>query len=87
MSSSRSVVVGPSVGPLVRLSVGDLCEKVTFRVLNGNLNLPTYLPIYLCDSSDSSDSCDSCDSCDSSDSSDSSEEEEKNRSLCEKSDL
>ena len=36
LSSSRSLVVGPSE---------DLCEKVTFRVLNGNLNLPTYLPL------------------------------------------
>ena len=41
LSSSRSVVVGPLVGWLV----GGLCEKVTFRVLNGNLNLPTYLPM------------------------------------------
>ena len=37
LSSSRSPVVGPSVRP----SVGELCEKVTFRVLNSNLNLPT----------------------------------------------
>ena len=41
LSSSRSVVVGPSVGP----SVGGLCEKVTFRILNGNLNLPTYATV------------------------------------------
>ena len=38
-SSSRSLVVGWSVRPLVR----HLCEKVTIRVSNGNLNLPTYL--------------------------------------------
>ena len=44
MVSSKSLVVCPSVG----LSVGQLCEKVTFRVSNGNLNLPkTYLPAYL----------------------------------------
>ena len=41
LSSSRSLVVGPSVRP----SVGQLCEKVTFRVSNGNFNLPTYLPM------------------------------------------
>ena len=41
LSSSRSLVVRPSV----RWSVGGLCEKVTFRVLNCNLNLPTYLPM------------------------------------------
>ena len=35
-SSSRSLVVGPSVGP----SVQDRCEKVTFRVSNGYLNPP-----------------------------------------------
>ena len=41
LSSSRRLVVCPSVGPLVRWSVApsvgpseDLCEKVTFRVLN-----------------------------------------------------
>ena len=49
LSSSRSLVVGPSirrsVGPSVGRSVGHLCEKVTIRVLNGNLNLPTYLPM------------------------------------------
>ena len=86
--------VCPSVGPLVGLLVGplvgpleDLCEKMTFRVSNAYLNLPTYL----CNSSDSCDSCDSCDSSDSSDicdssdisdsspSSQSSEEEEKFR--------
>ena len=44
LSSSRSVVVCPSVGPSVGPS-GDLCEKVIFRVLNGNLNLPIYLPM------------------------------------------
>ena len=44
---------------------------MTFKVSNGNLNLPkTYLPTYLCDSSDSSDSFDSSDSSHSSDSSD-----------------
>ena len=68
-SSSRSLVVGPSVRwsvrQSVRQSVGHLCEKVTFRLSNGNLNLPTY-------SSDSCDIYDSCDTCDSSDSSDSS---------------
>ena len=41
LSSSRSVVVGL----LVRPSVRHLCEKVIFTVLNGNLNLPTYLPM------------------------------------------
>ena len=55
-SSSRSLVVGPSVGPSVGptvcSSVRDVCEKVTFRVSNGNLNLPTF---HLCDSSDGSD--------------------------------
>ena len=30
---------------LVGWSVGDLCEKVTLRVSNGNLKLPTYLPM------------------------------------------
>ena len=39
LSSSRSVVVRRSVRP----SVGGLCEKVTFRVLNGNISLLTYL--------------------------------------------
>ena len=38
LSSSRSLVVSRLVGWLV----GDLFEKVTFRVLNGNLNLYTY---------------------------------------------
>ena len=33
LSSSWSLVVGPSVGPSVRPSVGHLCEKVTFRAL------------------------------------------------------
>ena len=32
LSSSRSIVVGPSVRPSVR----DVCEKVTFRVSKGN---------------------------------------------------
>ena len=32
LSSSRSLVIGRLVG----LSVLDLCEKVTFRVSNGN---------------------------------------------------
>ena len=36
LSSSRSVVVGPSVRPLVRPLVRNVCEKVTFRVLKGN---------------------------------------------------
>ena len=45
LSSSRSVVVGRSVGRSVGPLVGHLCEKVTFRVLNCNLNLPTYLPM------------------------------------------
>ena len=40
-SSSRRLVVRWSFGPSVR----GLCEKVTFRVLNGNLNLPTHLPM------------------------------------------
>ena len=31
LSSSRSLVVGPSVRPSVRRSVGGVCEKVTFR--------------------------------------------------------
>ena len=43
-SSSRSLVVrpsvgpsvGPFVGPFVGPSVGHLCEKVIFRVSNGN---------------------------------------------------
>ena len=46
-----------------------LLIKVTFRVSDGNFNLPTYL----CDSSDSIDSCDISDISDSSDSSVSSE--------------
>ena len=52
LRSCRSVVVRrsvcPSVRPSVRLSVRRsvyLSEKVIFRVLNGNLNLPTYLPM------------------------------------------
>ena len=54
--------------------VREVCEKATFRVSNGNLNLPkTYIPTYLCDSSDSSDSGDNSDSSDISDSSDSSD--------------
>ena len=61
LSSSRSLVVCPSVSwsvrPLVGWSVGHSCEKVTFRVLKGNLNLPSYLGI-ASDSSDSSDSSD-----------------------------
>ena len=36
-SSSRRLFVRPLVG--------DLCEKVTIRVSNGNLNLPTYRPM------------------------------------------
>ena len=44
LSSSRRLVVGWLVRWLVRWSE-DLCEKVTFRVLNCNLNLPTYLPM------------------------------------------
>ena len=36
LSSSRSLVVGPSVRPSVGPSVGHVCEKVTFRVLEGN---------------------------------------------------
>ena len=48
----------------VRPLVGELFEKVTLRVSNGNLNLYH--------SSDSCDSCDNCDSCDSSNSRDSS---------------
>ena len=35
LSSSRRLVVGRSVGPLVG-PLEDLCEKVTFRVPNGN---------------------------------------------------
>ena len=41
LSSSRSIVVGWLVGPSVRWSV-HLCENVTFKLSNGNLNLPTY---------------------------------------------
>ena len=40
LTSSRSKIVGWSVGRLVgqsvRLCVRDLCEKVTFRISNGN---------------------------------------------------
>ena len=68
-SSSRSLIVGWFVGWLVRPSVRGLCDKVTFRVSNSDLYLPTYLPIYLCNSTDSSNSCDSCDRSYSSDSS------------------
>ena len=51
---------------------------MTFRVSNGNLNIPkTYLPSYLCDSSDSGDSSDSSDSNNSSDISDSSDRSDK----------
>ena len=42
--TSSCPLVRPSIRPSVRRSE-DLCEKVTFRVLNGNLNLPTYLPL------------------------------------------
>ena len=68
MSSSRRLVV-------VRLSVSRSPyqdEKVTFRVSDGNLNLPkTYLvPTYLCDRSFSNDSNDSSDRSGRSDSSD-----------------
>ena len=35
-SSSRSLVVGLSVGWSVGRSVRDVCEKVTFRVSTGN---------------------------------------------------
>ena len=52
------LAVCPSVGPSVHL-----CEKVTFRLSNGNLNLPSYL-WYSSDSSDSSDINDSSDSSD-----------------------
>ena len=38
---SRSLVVGPLVGWLVR----DVCEKVTFIVSNGNINLPNYVTL------------------------------------------
>ena len=44
-SSSRGIVVGRSVRQSVGQSVGHFCEKVTFRVLNGTLTLPTYLLI------------------------------------------
>ena len=44
LSSSRSLVVGWLVGPSVRLS-DTFVKKVTLRVSNGNLNLPTYLPM------------------------------------------
>ena len=60
LSSSRSLVVHWSVGPL---SVGHSCEKwplECWRVIK------TYLPTYLWDSSDICDSCDSSDSNDSS---------------------
>ena len=80
LSSSRSLVAGPSVRlsvrPSVRWSVSDVIKKMTFRVSKGN---NTYLCTYLQDSSDSidsidsSDSSDSNDSCDSSDSNDSSD--------------
>ena len=48
LSSSRRLDVCPSVGRSVRRSVApsvrEVWEKVTFRVSNGNLNLPkTYL--------------------------------------------
>ena len=47
-SSSRSLVVGLSVCRSFCLSVVRLCEKVIFRVSDGNLKLPkiTYLPTY-----------------------------------------
>ena len=44
-SSSKSLVVGRLVRPSVCWSVEQLCEKVTFRVSNGNLKLPLYLPM------------------------------------------
>ena len=66
LSSSRSLVVGRSVGRSVR----NVCEKVTLQYCKV---IKTYLPTYLWDSSDSSDICDSYDSCDSSDRSDSSD--------------
>ena len=66
----------------VGLSVVGLCEKVTFRVSDGNLILPkTFLPTYLCDSSDSCDSCDSSDSSERSDSSDSSDSCDQNKNF------
>ena len=62
--------------------VQEVCEKLTLRVSNGNLNLPTtylptYLPTYLCDSSERSDSCDSSHSSHSSHSSDSCDSSDK----------
>ena len=47
LTSSRSLVVCWFIGMSV-----DICEKVTFRVLNGNCNLPetylfTFLPTYV----------------------------------------
>ena len=45
LSSSRSLVVRRLVRPSVGPSVGELCEKVTFRILNGNLNVPTYATV------------------------------------------
>ena len=48
LSSSRSLVARWLVGPSVGWSVGHLCEKVTFRVSNGNFNInKAYLPTYL----------------------------------------
>ena len=41
----RSLVIGRSVRWSVGWSVNHLCEKVTFKVQNGKVNLPTYLPL------------------------------------------
>ena len=76
LSSSKSLVVGPSVGPSVRPSVVFVKKwPLEYQKVN-----KTYFPTYLWDSSESSDSRDSRDSSDSSDSSD-------NSDSCEKSDL
>ena len=70
ISTSGSTISGiPKISNnvLVLCFSGHLCEKVTFRLSNGYLNLP----IYLCKI------CDCCDSSDSSDNSDSSGREKK----------
>ena len=65
--SSRSLVVGRSVGWSVGLSEGFVKQWL----IEYQMVTKAYLPTYLWDSSDSSDSSDSRDSSDSSDSSDS----------------
>ena len=68
-NSSRTTVVGRSVGPSVRPSV----MFVKKWPLERQKIIKTYLLTYLWDSSDSCDSCDICDSNDSNDSNDSSD--------------